>query len=148
MSRVEGLTVRPATQEDQTLVRSMIREARLDPTQLHWSHFVVAEVAGQIVGIGQLRPFGRVEELGSLAVRPEWQGKSIGAALVQALIARRQGPLYLECVGSRATYYEMFAFRRVPWYKVPWPLKGKFALTSLLASLSSDDLVTMYYEGI
>ena len=146
MNLPEPLTMRPAREEDEATIQAMVREADLDPSQLRWSQFLVVEEAGQFIGVGQLRRYGSVQELGSLVVRPEWQGIGVGAALVQALVARREGLLFLECVTAMAPYYEKFGFRRVKWYNVPWPLKAKFGLSSLVGSFFGG-LVPMRYEG-
>ncbi|MGB0389582.1 MAG: GNAT family N-acetyltransferase [Ardenticatenaceae bacterium] len=161
MNLPENVTIRPAREEDEATIQAMVREARLDPSQLRWSQFLVALVPdaalrqaqepgqksrAQFIGVGQLRRYGAVQELGSLLVLPEWREKGIGAALVRALVARREGLLFLECVTAMAPYYEKFGFRRVKWYNVPWPLKAKFGLSSLIGWFFGG-LVAMRYEG-
>ena len=41
--------LRPAVAADQPLIRQMVRAEDLDPTSLHWSHFLVAELDGEVV---------------------------------------------------------------------------------------------------
>ena len=53
-----------------------------------WTHFYVAEEAGQIVGCGAIGPYWGKEDESSLFtifVHPEWQGKGIGRAIVETL---------------------------------------------------------------
>lgn len=45
----------------------------------------VAQTGGAVVGIARLRPEGRI---GRMAVRPDWRGCGLGAALLAAAIAR------------------------------------------------------------
>lgn len=129
-----ALTIRPARAEEAPTIRDLVRQARLDPTQLRWNQFLIAEAEGQLVGIGQLRRYGAVQELGSLVVVPDWRSRGVGRALIQALVTHRTGPLFLECAAHLAPYYETAGFQRVPWYRVPWPLKAKFALSTTVAS--------------
>lgn len=138
-------SLRPARAADAPTIRALVRGERLDPTQLRWQQFLVAEAAGTIVGVGQLRRYGAVQELGSLVVVPPWRGQHVGQALVRALVAQRSGPLYLECASARAPYYERLGFRRLPWYRVPWPLKAKFALSFLFGKLAGG-VTAMRYE--
>ena len=62
------IEIRPALESEQETIKQMVRAEQLDPTALHWSHFKVAEQDGQIIGIGQIRPYPRCRELGSLIV--------------------------------------------------------------------------------
>ena len=53
-----------------------------------WTHFYVAEEAGEIIGCGAIGPYwGREDEssLFSIFVHPDHQGKGIGRAIVEAL---------------------------------------------------------------
>lgn len=127
-----GVSVRPAAASDQTLIRQWVRDARLDPTSLRWPQFVIAEIDGEVVGIGQVRP--AAPELGSLVVRPDRRGEGIGGALIRALLARHPGDMYLECRPALVDYYTRFGFDRIPWHAAPWPLKLKAGLGNLLGA--------------
>jgi N-acetylglutamate synthase-like GNAT family acetyltransferase len=48
------VTIRPARQEDQQTIVSLIRNAKISPRNLHWGHFLVAEEDGKVVGIRQV----------------------------------------------------------------------------------------------
>ena len=53
-----------------------------------WTHFYVAEEAGQIVGCGAIGPYwGKEDEssLFSIFVHPDCQGKGLGRAIVETL---------------------------------------------------------------
>jgi N-acetylglutamate synthase-like GNAT family acetyltransferase len=109
-------TLREATAGDQATIKAIVRGAKLNPMRLDWPNFLVAETNGpdapKIVGVGQLRPHrDGIRELASIAVDPTHQGNGIGTALVQALMARANGPLYLYCEGHNEPYYLRFGFR-------------------------------------
>lgn len=134
----QGLTIRRATEADQALIRQMvIKEAELDPTSLHWSHFVMAELDGEVAGLGQIRPYRNCPELGSIYTRPKYEGKGIGGAVIRRLVDDwpLPGPIYLECQSHNATYYQRFGFKKIPWYKAPMPLKFKSGMGAILGKL-------------
>lgn len=108
------IEIRPAVEADGATIRSMVREARLVPTNLHWSRFLVAEEGELIVGIQQVKVHkGGTREVASRAVRPQFRRRGIGTELMRAALARKSGPLYLRCNEKWARYYERFGFRRV-----------------------------------
>ncbi len=50
------ITIRPPDETEYEAIRRMVRAARLDPTtRLHFEHALVAEVDGQVVGVGQIK---------------------------------------------------------------------------------------------
>jgi N-acetylglutamate synthase-like GNAT family acetyltransferase len=105
-------TIRPATASDQRAITAMIRQARLNPMALHWQRFLLAEADDEIIGIVQVKPHGDgTRELASLAVLPVWQSRGVGTGLMQAVLARETGPLYLTCASPLEGYYTRFGFR-------------------------------------
>jgi GNAT superfamily N-acetyltransferase len=61
------------------------------PADLEWDgidpecrHVIAVDAAGRAIGCGRLLPDGHV---GRMAVRPEWRGRGVGAALLQHLVA-------------------------------------------------------------
>lgn len=135
--------IRRATAEDQAVIRQWVRDEQLDPTALHWSQFVVAELDGEMVGIGQIRPHRRCRELGSLIVRQAYRRRGIGAQIVAALLAAEPGDVYLECLDEMAAYYARFGFEPLPWWQAPMPLKLKAGLGNLASRLFGYQVVTM-----
>ena len=93
--------IRPARAADAATIRSMIRAERLDPLNVHWENFLIAETGGRIIGIGQIKPYPGARELGSLAVAADQRQTGVGGAIINALIARENGPLYLFCLACR-----------------------------------------------
>jgi len=108
------LTLRDATIEDQPTIRQIVRAANINPTGLDWPRFIVAEDAGAIVGVGQVKPHrDGTRELASIAVLPARQGQGIGTAIIQDLVRRENATLYLTCRSRLQGYYERFGFRRL-----------------------------------
>jgi N-acetylglutamate synthase-like GNAT family acetyltransferase len=111
------LTIRPATEADQPMIRRLIAEARINRMSLNWPNFVVAQDAdskdGAIVGVGQVKAHGDgSRELASIAVIPTRQRQGIGRAIIETLLAREPGAvLYLTCRRELQSYYEPFGFR-------------------------------------
>ena len=107
-------TLRDATAEDQPTIRQIVRAANINPTGLDWPRFIVAEDGGAIVGVGQVKPHrDGTRELASIAVLPARQGQGIGTAIMQELLRRESGTLYLTCRSRLQGYYERFGFRRL-----------------------------------
>jgi N-acetylglutamate synthase-like GNAT family acetyltransferase len=107
--------LRPAAERDQAAIRRIVRAARINPSDLEWPRFLIAEEAGAIVGVGQVKPHrDGTRELASIAVIPDRQGQGIGGAIVNALIAREHGEvLHLTCRSQLQGYYERFGFARL-----------------------------------
>ncbi len=140
------LTIRPATPADQRAIRRMVYEAGLDPTHLHWRNFVVAEQMGKIVGIGQVRPYPRCRELGSLVVREDRRGEGIARRIIEHLLARETGEVYLECAERLVPFYRRFGFEPIPWQHAPMPLRLKAGLGSTIGKLFKVRLAVMRHS--
>jgi N-acetylglutamate synthase-like GNAT family acetyltransferase len=89
------ITVRRAREEDQPVISAMVRRARLNPADLHWERFVIAERDSRTVGVAQLRRHadGAIE-LASLVVEPDARRRGIAVHMVDALLADEQAPVY------------------------------------------------------
>ena len=123
--------IRAATAVDQKAITQLVRSARINPFGLHWPRFIVAEAAGQLVGVGQIKILGDgTPELASIAVTPACQGLGIGGAIVETLIARAAGPLYLRCASHNESYYPRFGFRTL----TPKEMPGNLARTYRIAN--------------
>jgi N-acetylglutamate synthase-like GNAT family acetyltransferase len=142
-----AITLRRATADDQAAIRRMVRESGLDPTALRWPHFVVAEYEGEVVGIGQIRPYRRGRELGSLVVREDLRGRGIGGRIVERLLENEAGSVYLECAARMTPYYTRFGFREVNRRDVPGPLRIKSTVGNVFARLIGTRLAVMKREG-
>src|SRR4051812_37601455 len=107
------VTIRPAVAADQAAIKRIIHEAEINPNHLDWPRFVVAEVGGKVVGVGQVKPHkDGSRELASIAVIPDYQRQGIASRIINTLLAREHEPLYLMCEVKNETFYERFGFRR------------------------------------
>lgn len=136
--RVMQLRMRPATAADQRAIRAWVWSARLNPVNLRWRNFVVAEVEGQMAGIGQLRRHadGSIE-LASLVVAPAYRGRGIGSRIVRALLAGQQGPIYLFCERELQPYYSRYGFQLISPAMLPPALARMHRMATWLMRLAS-----------
>ena len=133
-----SISIRPATVADQPAITAIVRAARLYPRDLNWLRFLVAEADGQVVGVGQVKPHNDASrELASLAVIPEQQAQGIGSALIDALVAREAGAVYLMCMDWLEHYYERFGFRRLGRADLPPAFRTIARFAPALALVSS-----------
>jgi amino-acid N-acetyltransferase len=96
-------TLRRATLGDETAVNALLTAAALPLEGVHeaLSGFVVAEDAGEIVGVAGVEACGVTGEhalLRSVAVAPTWRSRGLGRALVTRAIADA------EARGAKALY--------------------------------------------
>ncbi len=137
------VTIRRAVEADQVVIKQMVKDEELDPTSLNWSQFLIAEDAGEIVGIGQIRPYPKCRELGSIAVKKEYRGNGVGGAIIRALLVEETGDVYLECEVHNVTYYNRFGFVKIRWWQAPPPLRYKNLLISALGRLMGYRMAVM-----
>jgi N-acetylglutamate synthase-like GNAT family acetyltransferase len=130
--------IRPARAEDQETIVSFIRQAKLNPRNLHWEHFLIAEENGQIIGIRQIKihPQG-TREAASGFVLPEYRRRGVSARLMEELLARERGPVYTMVSEKRASYYERFGFRRVDSRQLPADFRREYRLGRIVTTLMS-----------
>ena len=155
MGTLTDIQARSATEADEAAIRRMVHEARLVPTNLHWSRFLVAEDRGRIVGMGQIKVHGSgTREVASSMVIPEYRQRGINTRLMHALLDREPGPLYLRCKERWAQYYERFGFRCVEPSELPADFrrdyrKGKIvvAILFLFARSKKPRFIPMKREG-
>lgn len=139
------LFIREATAADQETIRRMIREANINPMNLRWQHFLVAEEGVRTVGIGQVKQHGDgSRELASLAVVPDRRGAGIGSALIRELLARHgQDVLHLTCRREMQGYYERFGFQRVSRREYPRYFARFLPVFNSIARLFGEHIVLM-----
>ncbi len=106
------VSLRPAKQSDQRLVKTLIRAEGLNPMGLDWHHFWLAETAdGRVIGCGQVKPHSDgSRELASLVVLPAWRQRGVAGMLIGKLKELAGTPLWLTCRSSLVGFYEKFAF--------------------------------------
>ncbi|HEV8566819.1 MAG TPA: GNAT family N-acetyltransferase [Actinoplanes sp.] len=106
--------VRRAREHDQAAITAMVRQARLNPADLRWPRFVVAEHDGRIVGVAQLRlhPDGACE-LASLAVTPSARGQGVATKLVDALLQTQASEVYTLIDRPYVDHFRRWGFHEV-----------------------------------
>lgn len=132
------VTIRPSTEADQATITRLIRQARLNPRHLHWANFLIAEVDGQIAGLHQVKPHRQgAREVASGLVLPEYRRLGISTRLMQEILAREKGQLYLMCDRQWAAYYEQFGFEGVAPKELPADFGREYRLGRFITRLLS-----------
>jgi N-acetylglutamate synthase-like GNAT family acetyltransferase len=130
------VTLRPATALDAHNIKALIYQVHINPMNLDWQRFIVAEENGAFVGCVQMKPHrDGARELASLAVVPDRQKSGIGSILVRALIERYPGELYLMCRSVLAPYYRRFGFEEIGPDEMPRSFKTLYRAARLFARL-------------
>lgn len=133
-----SVIIRPAVEADQQTIVSFIQQARINPRNLHWQNFLVAEKNGQIVGIRQVKVHAQgTREVASGFVLPEYRRQGISALLMHEIIAREKDTLYLICNKKRKTYYEPFGFREVKLTELPRDFLKEYLIGKVITTLIS-----------
>ena len=132
------ITIRPARQEDQNTIVHFIRQAHLNSRNLNWERFLVAEEDGRVVGIRQVRihPAG-TREVGSGYVLPEYRNRGISAQLMNEILNREKGTLYLMCRDKWIPYYEQFGFRQAALPQLPADFLKAYRIGRFITSVIS-----------
>jgi len=114
------VTVRKAGRHDQAAITALVRQARLNPRNLAWQRFMVAEIDQEIVGVAQVRhhPDG-AHELASLVVPAAMRGQGIATALIDALLAAKHGEVYTLIDRRYRSHFERWGFRPVDRAQLP-----------------------------
>ncbi len=135
VEKEEQMVIRPARAQDKATITAMVRGAHLNPIDLQWARFLIAEDARGIVGVGQIRPHADASELASLVVREDRRGQGVGGQLVRALIAQTQGTLVLFCDSGMEGYYRRFGFRTIGVQEAPPSLRARYAFGRIVTQL-------------
>jgi amino-acid N-acetyltransferase len=138
------VTLRSATKDDEKKINDLIHQVGINPMNLNWERFLVAEDDGAFVGCGQIKPHtDGALELASLAVVPERQGAGIGALLVRALVERAPGELYLTCLNNMVPYYRRFGFEEVGVEAMPRSLKTVYRAAKMFSKLTGHTSISV-----
>ena len=132
------VTIRPAVQADQPTIESFIHQAKINPRNLHWEHFRIAEEDGKIIGIRQVKVHKEgTREVASGFVLPEYRRRGISAQLMKEILGREKGDLYLMCAKRRKNYYEPFGFREVKLSALPQDFQREYLIGKIVTTLIS-----------
>jgi N-acetylglutamate synthase-like GNAT family acetyltransferase len=135
----QGFAIRPATETDARAIRRLVSEAQLNPRDLDWHRFLVADAEGAVVACAQVRIHGRgSRELASVAVTEARRGAGVGRAISEAAIAReRTRPLYLFTERGTVAFWRKFAYREVEDPDVPADMRGALRIARVATKVVS-----------
>ena len=144
------MNIRPATEQDQDTIKRIVRAARINPFDLKWQKFLIAEDADAIIGVRQIKTHDDgSRELASIAVIPEKQAQGIGAAIVRALMQAQAPPLYLMCREEMESFYARFGFRRIEVDVMSKYFRRMFRLVNAMPEFLRENVrvIVMKWEG-
>lgn len=132
------VTIRPAVEADWAGIQALAHAESVNPYNLLWSRFLVAEDENLIVGIQQVKIHkDGTREVATRVVRPEFRRRGISTDLMHATLDRESGPLYVQCGHQWARYYEQFGFRRVNPSELPSDLRRQHRVGRMFVALRS-----------
>ena len=117
------ILLRDAEETDMKFIRFCVKQFVLDDADMHSHQFVVAEIAGAIVGFGRLRKHTDCTELCTLGVVVEYRGKGIGRKLVNRLIEKSRTDLFVVCIIP--AFFRKFGFKQIDNFPVSMFQKHK-----------------------
>ena len=131
--------IREAVAADAPAIRGLVGQAQLNPLDLNWRRFLVADDHGQIVACAQVRVHhGGTRELASVAVASSYRGRGVGRAIGEAAIAREPvRPLYLYTESRTEAFWARFGFRRVEGDAIPRDMRGSLRIARVVTALFS-----------
>jgi N-acetylglutamate synthase-like GNAT family acetyltransferase len=109
---IANFLLRPAVESDALKIRDLIHRVGINPMDLNWKHFIVAETPdGLFIGCAQLKPHKDTSlELASIAVEELFRGQGVARALIEHQLAQSPRPVYLMCRPALRLFYEQFGF--------------------------------------
>ena len=115
MDKEVKVVLRKATRADDQTIHDLIHLVHINPMDLKWEHFLVAEDSeGIFLGCGQIKVHrGEVLELASIAVVPEARHQGIASHIIRRLMESTPQDLYLTCRAKLETFYQPFGFGKV-----------------------------------
>ncbi|GAQ83434.1 hypothetical protein KFL_001480030 [Klebsormidium nitens] len=132
---------RPAQEQDMAQIQWLILKEAMNPLNLLRDRFLVAEdAAGQLVACGQVANIPGdppIQELRSLVVVKEHRGQGIGTRLLQELLGRIEGEVYLLTIGRAIKFYQRAGFEEVS--DVPPQLSLELKLGNVVAKVAAQD---------
>jgi amino-acid N-acetyltransferase len=130
---VSGVSIaarlRPAAREDLPIIEHLLTASGLplDGVREALPSFVVAESAGELVGVAGLEPCRDNALLRSVAVAESWRSRGVGRALVERVVAEAESrgihALYL-LTTTAEKYFPSFGFSAVARDDVPADIRA------------------------
>jgi N-acetylglutamate synthase-like GNAT family acetyltransferase len=130
--------IRPAREGDQVAITAMIRQARLNPADLQWRRFMVAEQDGQIIGVAQVRVHpDKARELASLAVVPSARGNGVATRLVDELLRDQTTEVYTLIDRPFVDHFRRWGFDRIDAARLPRSVRRVYRTGRIVTTLAS-----------
>jgi N-acetylglutamate synthase-like GNAT family acetyltransferase len=116
----------------------MVRRARLNPADLHWERFVVAERDSRAVGVAQLRRHSDgATELASLVVEPDARRHGIAMQMVDVLLADEGGPVYTMIDRRFVEHFTRWGFAPVDPGQLPRSVSRGYRIGRVVTAVGS-----------
>ena len=132
-----AVIIRRAIELDQIEIRKLVHSERLNPNGLDWPNFIVAAADNRIVGAVQMRSNADgSRELGSLVVRSEHRGCGVAGRMIDALLSRHDGEVWMVTSAPYADAYARWGFRRIKPRAAPRRIRLHYGLGSLMGIIS------------
>lgn len=133
-----AIIIRLAAENEQEIIRELIRQARLNQRNLNWQNFLVAESEGQVVGLRQVKTHKEgTREVASGYVLPDYRHQGISARLMEEVLSREKEELFLMCDRKWADYYRRFGFEEVEKEGLPADFGREYRTGRLITTLLS-----------
>ena len=115
------LTLRDAAALDEPAIFGLIREGGINPMGIRWDRFVVIEDAqGKIIACGQIKLHrDGTKELASIVVTEKWRSRGLARQIIEHLLERQAGVIYLMCASPLGDFYEKFGFYAIEGNELP-----------------------------
>jgi N-acetylglutamate synthase-like GNAT family acetyltransferase len=144
--------IRPATAADQETIVKIIREVEINPMDLKWPNFLLAvdDATGAVVATGQIKKHGDGSyELASIATLPAYRGRGLAHQIIEQLLIKHPGVLYLTCMDNMEGLYQQFGFRAIDQSEMPpfFRRLARLARTMLFLSRRGQRLLVMKRDG-
>ena len=135
------IIIREATAADQAAIVRLVREVQINPMDLKWPNFLVAEdeATGAIVSTGQIkRHRDGSYELASIGTLPAYRGRGLAHQIIGRLLGQHAGELYLTCMDNMEGLYQQFGFRTIGPDEMPPFFRRITRLARAMLHLSRD----------
>jgi len=148
MSSNHAVSLRPAVAADWPAIESLLLANAL-PTagaREHLATFLVATMAGEVVGVAGAEIYGDLALLRSVAVKPALHGRGIGRRVLEQLLfeARRRdiARLYL-LTESAPEYFARHGFTRIARHEAPSALRASVEFQGVCSSAAELMVLTL-----
>jgi N-acetylglutamate synthase-like GNAT family acetyltransferase len=121
--------IRPASVGDQHAIVALVKSERLNPTNLDWRRFTVADLDGALVGAVQIRAHregGR--ELGSLVVSQAHRREGLARKLIDAVLQDMTTEVWMITGRPHVPHYAHWGFLPAEAYAAPRGVRLNYRL--------------------